>query len=474
MMRARFAWPIWVTATLMLILGHSEEAQSVAHPRPAVGELAITHPPNAAREKLPNGIEVIQLPFGSTPKTEIRVVLSLANDPSRPERQAMLTTIWQRGMSRLFGDALRDSIEHLGGSLAVTSSTGGVSLSLDLLSSELAAGLALVAGIVRAPAIDSSLVATLDQNRSRRASREGDAGDAGGRAVELFQHAMLGTEMNREAVPRPRTSADISAAYAGMVTPDHVRIYLTGKFDEARARRAVSSAFGGWSTNKRSATRTSDVLPSVAPSDSARLILVHHQGARQSGIVVGAFIPLSSNTLFPQLRVLDALLGGNLNSRITMNIREARGYAYSPASRLVRNGADRAYWAEVTDVAADVTWPTLREILHEIEAVTDSNPPTAAEANGTARFVVGSALMQRSSRSGWADEVAEGQARGEAWNDWDKNLSRVLAVTPSQLRSVAQRFLAPKRLTVVVVGDTTLMGAQTASIRAAVKRLNGG
>ena len=472
-LRRSIARELFGAVGLGLVAASLAPAQSAARSRPAVGRLAITHPPNALRRRLANGIDVIELPFGSTPKTEIRVVVTLPDDALRSERQSMLSTIWQRGTLRVIGDALRDSIEHMGGSLAVTSSTAGTSLSLDLLSSDIDAGIALVAAIIRKPAIDSSLVATLDRNRARRESRGGDEGDVGSAAVALFERDVLGIAGGRslDADMRPRTPADIASSYADLVTPDRVRIYLTGRFDQARARRALTNAFGDWTVNMRVTPTSTNARVRVEPVDSARLVLVHRQGARQSGIVVGAFVHLRSDTLFPQLRVLDALLGGSLNSRITTNIREEKGYAYSPASRLVHSAKDRAYWAEVTDVAADVTWATLREILHEIEAVSSSNPPTAAEVNGTARFVVGSALMQRASRGGWADEVEESEARGEAWANWDKNLSRVLEVSPSQLRSLAQRVLSPNRLTIVVVGDTTLMAAQADSIRTAFKRL---
>jgi hypothetical protein len=54
----------------------------------------------------------------------------------------------------------------------------------------------------------------------------------------------------------------------------------------------------------------------------------------------------------------------------------------------------------------------------------------------SARFVIGSALMRRASRSGRADEVEENRSLGKAWGDSDSGLRAALATTPGQVRSL--------------------------------------
>ena len=56
------------------------------------------------------------------------------------------------------------------------------------------------------------------------------------------------------------------------------------------------------------------------------------------------------------LEVTNYLLGGSFHSRITMNIREAKGYTYSPFSMISSRPKD-AFWAEVADVTTNVTGP---------------------------------------------------------------------------------------------------------------------
>ena len=54
--------------------------------------------------------------------------------------------------------------------------------------------------------------------------------------------------------------------------------------------------------------------------------------APQSTVIVGLRVPTASHKDWVAIEVTDALLGGAFGSRITSNIRELKGYTYSPFS----------------------------------------------------------------------------------------------------------------------------------------------
>ena len=82
----------------------------------------------------------------------------------------------------------------------------------------------------------------------------------------------------------------------------------------------------------------------------------------------------------PRLRRLggstNALLGGSFGSRITRNIREDKGYTYSPGSS-VSSRFRNAYWAESAAIQTPSTGPAIAEILYEIDSLA-TTPPSAA------------------------------------------------------------------------------------------------
>jgi predicted Zn-dependent peptidase len=144
-----------------------------------------------------------------------------------------------------------------------------------------------------------------------------------------------------------------------------------------------------------------------------------------------------------------------------VNIREAKGYAYGPGSLLVAAPSGAAYWAELADVSTPVTWPAIREILSEIARL-GAAEPDSAELEGSRRYLLGRTLVQTATRRGWAEH-----------DHLVALMARMPAVSRSDIRRVAAAYLASRRLTIVVVGDTIALGEQLGAIRQAARALRG-
>jgi predicted Zn-dependent peptidase len=94
--------------------------------------------------------------------------------------------------------------------------------------------------------------------------------------------------------------------------------------------------------------------------------------------------------------VTNALLGGSFGSRITSNIRENKGYTYSPSSSILnRRGA--AVWTEAADVTSEHTVDALQEIEKEIRRLQDE-PPSKEELKGIQNYLAGIFVLQNSTR----------------------------------------------------------------------------
>ena len=142
-------------------------------------------------------------------------------------------------------------------------------------------------------------------------------------------------------------------------------------FDSKAMEKAIRSGFEGW--NKGSEPYISIPKPSMKKA----FHLINRPGAPQSTIYLGLPVVNPYETDFVPFLVTNALLGGSFGSRITSNIREQKGYTYSPFSTISTRYRD-AYWAEIADVTTTVTGPSLKEIFGEITRL-QSEPPTEAE-----------------------------------------------------------------------------------------------
>jgi predicted Zn-dependent peptidase len=173
--------------------------------------------------------------------------------------------------------------------------------------------------------------------------------------------------------------------------------------------------------------------------------------------------PTSSDNV--PLVVTNALLGGSFGSRITSNIREQKGYTYSPTSQVSRRYHD-AYWAEIADVTTVSTGPALKEIFGEIERL-QKEAPGATELKGVQSYLSGLFVIQNSTRQALIGQLRYVDLQGLG-DDYLKNfVQNVNAGSPEQVQQMTAKYIKPELMTIVVVGDKAKITEQLAPFAAA-------
>jgi predicted Zn-dependent peptidase len=156
---------------------------------------------------------------------------------------------------------------------------------------------------------------------------------------------------------------------------------------------------------------------------------------------------------------MDSLLGGSFASRITSNIREQKGYTYSPHS-VVGTYRNLAYWAEIADVTTSVTGPSLKEIFYEVDRIRQ-DPPAAPELKGIQNYLAGIFILNNTiSPDAVISQLhfVDSQGLDRSW--LSNYVQKVVAVTPGEIQRVAESYITPSKMTVVVVGDKSKIADQ--------------
>jgi predicted Zn-dependent peptidase len=154
---------------------------------------------------------------------------------------------------------------------------------------------------------------------------------------------------------------------------------------------------------------------------------------------------------YVKMAVTNSLLGGSFASRITSNIREKKGYTYSPFSQVSSRYRD-AYWVEIADVGTDVTGPALKEILAEVKHLA-SEPPPADELKGIQNYIGGTFVLQNSTRQGIIGQLTNLKLHGLPDSYLTNYVKNVFAVTPADVQQITQKYIRPDDMTLVIVGD---------------------
>ena len=232
-------------------------------------------------------------------------------------------------------------------------------------------------------------------------------------------------------------------------------IYVAGKFDPAAVKKAITASFSSWARGPE------PLINIPKPVAKRQLELVDRPGAPQSTLYIGLPTINPSNPDYIPLQVMNALLGGSFASRITSNIREQKGYTYSPNSQLSSRYRD-AYWLQVADVTTQFTGPSIKEIFSEIDRLR-TEPPTEQELQGIKNYVSGVFVLRNSTRGGVIAQLQFVDLHSLGDNYLDTYLQKVLAVTPQQVEQMAQKYIRPSEMTIVVVGDKSKVADQIAT-----------
>ena len=274
-------------------------------------------------------------------------------------------------------------------------------------------------------------------------------------AGEALAKLVYGDHPFGRVLPEPGqlASYDIAAVrgfYERNFGAARTHVYVAGRYDRAVLEAALRRAFGDW----REGAPPADLPPKA--SDVLQLQLIDRPGAPQSSLRMAVAVPDPAAALYFPTTLTNSLLGGTFTSRITTNLREDKGYSYSPASSIsARRG--NALWIMQAEITAEHTAAAVTEIFREIGRL-QREPPTAEELDAIKRYRAGLFVIGNSSPNGVLGQLAFMDLHGlppEFLAQWVANIH---AVTPQQVMDIAQRFILPARMTIVIVGDLKKIG----------------
>ena len=427
---------------------------------PTVGALAPLELPPVERRTLGNGLTVALVPSGSIPKAYARLVLPFGTGTEGPEETwltRLLGDYIKEGAGDLDTAGLADAVARMGGRLNVSVEEDTTTLGAAVLSEHAPALVHVLATVASAPRFPEPELARLQADLGRRLdyarSQPGTLAAAAFRAAIYGDHSYGRLLATAEQIGGFTTAA-VRASYERYAQPSASRLYVAGMFERDAVLDAADSAFEAWSGG------ASEPLPAPNPRSERAIHLVNRAGAEQSTLSIGLPVPHPGSDDYVALAVTNALLGGSFYSRITLNIREDKGYTYSPRSQIVAHPGD-AYWVELADVTTNVTGASMHEIFSEIDRLR-AEPPAEAELAGIQNYVAGTYVLRHATPGGILDQLAFLDLHGldEAWAG--AYTERVLALTTTDVQRIANDHLRPAEMTIAIVGDAAAIAEEIA------------
>lgn len=406
---------------------------------------------------LSNGLALSVVHRDDLPVINLRLII-LAGESSSPEKfqgiAAMTANMVGRGTSTLSHSEIEERIESGGGYFSRSTYPDFSMFTFAFSEEYLDKGLETLSRMILQPSFTRREIENVKRSMFYDIVR--NASDPENLAKrQLFQvlfrnHPYRKNIYNEDAIKNLNQNA-LSFFFDKYYRPNNARIILTGNLNLSTATRKVSHYFNTW---KRKEVKFSFISP-PEPNKELKICFVDIPQEKDTTIYMGNIIPsLPNNDYFP-LIVLNQVLGGTPNSRLFMNLRESKGFAYHAFSQIELFKACGAFFIRAK-VRPEVTYDSIIEILKDIEKTTRERIPSY-EIEQAKSYLIGNFPLKIETYDNLSLKVAKIHAFQLGDEHWNKYYENIMLIDSKKVFEIAQKYhlLTP---VVVIVGDmkTTL------------------
>jgi zinc protease len=459
-----------VLATALLACTASLAAQQApdrTHP-PEPGPPAALKLPEIHKAQLSNGLPVWVVEMHKVPVAQVNLVVfsGTADDPAGKFGVASLATaMLTEGAGSRSALEIADAVDLLGADLSAGSGIDSSAVRLHVPVARLKDALPIMADVALRPTFANEELERVRQQRLTALLQAHD--DPATIAPVAFSRVLFGPTHRfgtmtggTAAAIKAFTPDDLRAFYTAAFRPTNATLLVVGDVTQAVVTPLLEASFGAWKAPAGEARKTT--LPAVQPPASRQVYLVDKPGAAQSQIRIGTIgVARSTPDYFP-LQVLNTVLGGSFTSRLNMNLREQHGYAYGASSTFDMRASPGPFYA-AAGVQTDKTGEALKEFFNELNGILKPVPPDElARAKNYVSLRFPGAFETTSDISRRLEDLLVYHLPEDYFSKYVQNIQ---AVTGADVERVAQKYIQPNRLIVVVVGDLK-------TIEAPVRALN--
>ena len=443
---------------------------------PTPGKAPQLHIPTWTTTTLSNGAKLIVSERHGLPLVSFQInFVGGANqyEPAdKPGLAGFVASMLSEGTTHRTGDQISNELQLLGTNIGTNISAESGRMAFLSTKDKLAPTLTILADMLENPTfpqpalerLQSRTIVSLTQARDRTS----------GIAAVVFPKVLYTTNhpygrSTTEASVKAITRDDLVAFHKAYFQPAHAAITVVGDVKADDVKQTIEHALAAW---KAGGSMPNFAYPDVPAPKATAIYLVDKPGAAQSTFSIGEVGPPRSTPDYYALRVMNEMLGVLFQSRLNHNIREVKGYSYGVNSGFAYGRGPGPFRAGGEIVTAK-TDSALIEFMKELRDIRGPRPPTDDELAQAKASLVQSLPASFESVSGVNGSIASIYTQGLPEDYYQQFIRAVNAVTKDDVVRVAQKYIDPDHLAIVIVGDREkIEGPLTATKIAPIVRLD--
>lgn len=443
-----------------LFLTITMQAQDRSQPKPGPAPKINIGKPQTF--ELPNGLKVLVVENNKLPRVSYNLTIDVAPYAENEKKGVsdLTSSLMGNGTKTMSKDAFNEETDFLGASINFSSSgafANGLSKYADRILELMADG--ALNPVFTQEEFDKEKAKLLEGLKSQEKSVPAIA-----RRVEnvlAYGKNHPNGEYLSEATINNVTLKDVTLNYTTYFAPQNAYLVVVGDVKFENVKKSIEKLFGPW----KKGTAPKVTYPDPKDVQYTQINFVDAPNAVQSEIsaVHITKLKMTDKDYFAAL-LANQILGGDFNSYLNMNLREAHGWTYGARSSL-RGTKYVSNFSASTQVRNAVTDSAVVEILKEIKRIRTEKVSDDVLSNVKAGYV-GNFVMQIEKPATVARYALLTKTQGLPADFYENYIKNINAVTADDILRVAKKYFLADNLRIVIVskGSEVLPGLEKLNI----------
>ena len=415
--------------------------------------------PELRKATLSNGLKVILAERREIPVVDFQLLVDAgyaADQFAAAGVAGMALDMMDEGTATRSALEISEALENLGANLSTGSSLDSSTVSLSALKENLDASLDVYADVILNPSFPEADFQRLKKRRLARIRQEKSTPVL--TALRLLPGLVYGeghaygnpwTGTGTEKTVTEMKRGDLEAIHSTWFQPTNATLIVTGDTTLDELVPKLESRLGAWKDGEKPPKKN---IAEVQNREARVLYLVDKPGAQQSVIITGLLAPPTNNPDEIAIETMNNILGGTFTSRLNMNLREDKHWAYGARSMMFDARGQRIYLT-YAPVQTDKTKESMAEVDKEMREILRERPADADELDKSKRNQTLRLPGRFETKGALRGAISEIVRFGLPENYYETYAGKVQALELSDINAAAERVVKPDRLVWIVVGD---------------------
>jgi zinc protease len=359
------------------------------------------------------------------------------------------------GTTRRTSLQISDQLARLGANLGTGSKLDVSTVSLEALKENLDPSLAIYGDVILHPSFPRSDFERLKKQRIAQIQQE--KADPVGLALRVFPGLLYGA---RHAYSNPWTGSgtvestrkitrdDLVKFHRDWFKPNHATLVVVGSTSMAEIRPKLERIFTSWDRG----TVPVKNIATVAQRPRPEVYLIDRPGSLQSLIIAGNLAPPKANPNEVSIQTMNGVLGSDFSSRVNMNLRKDKHWAYG-AYTFFRDARGQRPFVAYAPVQTDKTKEAVVELDKELRGIVKDRPIQPDELSRAQASLTLTLPGSWETMAELAGAISDIVTYGLDDRYYDTFAEKVRSQTIQSLTAAATEVVHPDQLVWVVVGD---------------------